>query len=76
MLASCDSDGIVLTWDVRMVKRKNQFDAGPYSVNSIAIDKSGSCLATANDDGIIKLFNESEKDKKPFHTLSGHEDAV
>jgi len=39
MLASCDSDGIVKVWDVRMVKGRSQFDAGPYSCNSVAIDK-------------------------------------
>ena len=51
MLASCDSDGIVKVWDVRMVKGRNQYDAGPYSANSVSIDKSGVIIAAANDEG-------------------------
>lgn len=58
MLASCDSDGIVKVWDVRMVKGKSQFDAGPYSANTVSIDKSGVIIAVASDEGLIKLFNE------------------
>lgn len=58
MLASCDSDGIVKVWDIRMVKGRNQFDAGPYSANSVSIDKSGVILAVASDEGVIKLFDD------------------
>lgn len=51
MLASCDSDGICKIWDVRMVKGRTQYDAGPYSANAVAIDKSGLMIAVANDEG-------------------------
>lgn len=74
MLASCDSDGICKIWDVRMVKGRTQYDAGPYSANSVAIDKSGLMVAVANDEGQIKLFNEATN--KLEHVLKGHEDAV
>eukprot|EP00825_Cyclidium_porcatum_P022179 TRINITY_DN24494_c0_g1_i2.p1 TRINITY_DN24494_c0_g1~~TRINITY_DN24494_c0_g1_i2.p1 ORF type:complete len:129 (-),score=13.20 TRINITY_DN24494_c0_g1_i2:157-543(-) len=74
MLASCDSDGIVKVWDVRMVKGKSQFDAGPYSANSIAVDKSGAIIAVASDEGVIKLFGEQSQ--KLEGTLKGHEDSV
>jgi WD40 repeat protein len=74
MLASCDSDGIVKVWDVRMVKGKNQYDAGPYSANAVSIDKSGAIIAVANDEGQIRLFNDQTQ--KLEHTLKGHEDSV
>lgn len=60
-----------------MVKGRNQFDAGPYSSNSVSIDKSGVFFAVASDEGVIKLFNDqTSKEKKPEAILSGHEDAV
>lgn len=42
-----------------MVKGRNQYDAGPYSSNSVAIDKSGVMIAAATDEGIIKIFNDT-----------------
>lgn len=41
-----------------MVKERNQYDTGPYSANSVAFDKSGSSLAVASDEGLVKIFNE------------------
>jgi len=40
----------------------------------VAIDKSGVMIATGNDEGLIKLFNDQTS--KLEHTLKGHEDAV
>jgi WD40 repeat protein len=56
-LASCDSDGIVKVWDVRMVKEKNHYDSGDFSVNSVDFDRSGTILETANTE--IKIYNEA-----------------
>jgi sperm-associated antigen 16 protein len=42
-----------------MVKGRNQYDAGPYSANAVHIDKSGLMIATATDEGLIKIFNDS-----------------
>ncbi|CAD8213124.1 unnamed protein product [Paramecium octaurelia] len=73
-IASCDADGIIKMWDVRMVKGRSQFDAGPYSANAVALDKSGSILLVGSDDQQIRLYNETTQ--KQEHTLKGHEDAV
>lgn len=37
---------------------RSQFDSGPYSANSVAIDKSGVLLAVASDDQSVKLYND------------------
>ena len=58
-IASCDADGIIKLWDVRMVKGRTQYDAGPHSANSVAIDKSGTQLIVGSDDGLIRLFNDT-----------------
>ena len=47
---------------------------GKYSANSVCFDKSGVIIACADDEGNIKLYNETTG--KLEHTLKGHEDAV
>ena len=42
-----------------MVKGRTQYDAGPHSANSVAIDKSGTQLIVGSDDGLIRLFNDT-----------------
>jgi len=74
LLASCDSDGMVKVWDIRMIKEKGQMDSGPYAANSCAFDKSGQVLAVACDDGILKLY--SEADGRLENQMKGHEDAI
>ena len=49
-------------------------DSGPYAANSCAFDKSGQIIAVACDDGILKLYNES--DGKMENQMKGHEDAI
>jgi WD40 repeat protein len=50
-IASCDSDGIVKVWDVRMVKEKQQYDSGPYSANAVDFDASGTIIGIALNKG-------------------------
>lgn len=47
---------------------------GKYSANAVSIDKSGVMIACADDEGNIKLFNDTTG--KLEHTLKGHEDSV
>lgn len=57
-----------------MVKGRNQFDAGPLSANSVAVDKSGVIMAVASDDGHLKLYNDLTG--KLEHSIKVHDDAV
>merc|ERR1712072_1242805 len=73
-IASCDSDGIVKLWDVRVVAEYLQIDTGQHPANSSAFDKSGKVLTIASGDASVKVFNVEEK---LFLTnLEGHEDSV
>ncbi len=54
--------------------KRTQYDAGPYSTNSLHIDKSGTMISTANDEGVVKIFNDTTG--KLEHVLRGHDDAV
>lgn len=38
--------------------QRSSYDTGEYPANCIAIDKSGSLLAVASDDHIIRLYND------------------
>ena len=49
-------------------------DSGNYSSNACAFDKSGSIIASASDDGFVRLFDE--KTGKNENNLKGHEDSV
>jgi hypothetical protein len=40
----------------------------------LAFDKSGTVIAVATDEGLVKLFNDAKNQLE--NTLKGHEDAV
>lgn len=73
-IASCDSDGMVRVWDVRMVKEEASFDTGLASANNAVFDKSGQYLFVASEDTSVKAFNLLTKERES--ELKGHEDAV
>lgn len=52
---------MVKVWDIRKVAERGQYDGGQYSINSIALDKSGQTLGVACEDGQVKLFSEDGK---------------
>ena len=54
---SCDSEGLVKTWDKRMMKCSFTIDCGPYSTNAIDFDHSGKLAAVASDDFTIKMLD-------------------
>jgi WD40 repeat protein len=73
-IASCDSDGMVRIWDVRMVKEIMNFDTGLASANNAVFDKSCSYVFVASEDSSVKVYNLHSKEKEA--ELKGHEDAV
>lgn len=73
-IASCDADGIVKMWDVRMVAERATVEAGAHPVNTVSFDRSGTVVAAASDDGTIKILDTEEATVKGV--LQGHDDAV
>lgn len=76
-LVSGDVDGVVKVWDVRKVTERNQFDAGPYSVNSVAFDKSCMTIGAGCEDGQVRLFSDDGKSGgKMESVLKGHQGPI
>ena len=76
-IASGDVDGVVKVWDIRQVAERIQFDAGQYSVNAVAWDKSCTVIGVGCDNGEVKIFSDDGKTGgKKESTLKAHTDAV
>ena len=75
-MASCDADGIVMLWDVRMVAEIMTIDCGPHAANSVALDRSGTVLAVASDSGNVVCYSTEVEAADPIAELTGHEDCV
>merc|ERR1712072_898645 len=73
-IASCDSDGIVKLWDVRVVSEYLQIDTGQHPANSASMDRSGKVQAIASGDASVKLFDTEQK--VFIMNMEGHEDSV
>ena len=56
-IASCDSDGMVRIWDVRMVKEIMNFDTGLASANNAIFDKRCTYAFVASEDSSVKVYN-------------------
>jgi len=74
VIASCDSDGVVKLWDVKMVRERTQFDSGQLPANVSIFDKSGSILVVGSEDGSAYAINTDNGDV--VQTLRGHEQGV
>jgi len=57
-----------------MVAELGTVEAGQHPINKVAVDRSGTRLTTASDDGNIKVINLI--DFSILTELTGHEDAV
>lgn len=73
-LASCDADGIVKLWDIRMVSELGSVEAGQHPINKLTMDRSGGRIVAASDDGTLKVINTL--DFSVAADLSGHDKAV
>ncbi|MES1908309.1 MAG: hypothetical protein MHM6MM_001268 [Cercozoa sp. M6MM] len=58
ILASCDADGVVKIWDVRLLgERAEALMSANYNVgaNQVAFDRGGAFLAVACEDGAVRV---------------------
>jgi sperm-associated antigen 16 protein len=72
--ASCDAEGVVKTWDLRMLAEIQSFNTGPHSANKLAYDPCGNVLAVASNDGSVKVL--SLLDKAKSREIRAHEDST
>ena len=56
-MSSCDSDGIVKVWDIRMVQELLTVDCGDTISHCLTFDKNTKSLAVGCSDGEIKIIN-------------------
>jgi len=56
-IASCDSDGIVKVWDIRMVQEICQVDTGNSIALSVAFDKNAKTVWVGGSDAEIKVIS-------------------
>jgi len=73
-IVSCDADGVVKAWDIRMVSELGTVDCGQYPANKVAIDRSGTKISVASDDGNIRVI--SLQDFSVESVLTGHDGPV
>ena len=73
-MASCDSDGIVKVWDIRVVKEICNVDAGDAMAMSVSFDKNSKMVAVGCSDAEIKMINIEKAEI--VGVLKSHEDAV
>lgn len=64
----------VQVWDTRTGSEITSIAAGPSPANRVAVDRTGTIVAIASDDGSCKLFNI--RDGKHEKELTGHKGAV
>ncbi|RYG44178.1 hypothetical protein EON67_12060, partial [archaeon] len=91
-VASCDADGVVRVWDIRMVSERASATLGKVPVHSVAFDRSAAILTAACDDGSIHVLDAGAgadatlpvpgkassrvATLKPLAVLRGHTEAV
>lgn len=76
-IASCDSDGILKAWDIRMVQELMQVDAGDAIAVSVAFDRNAKYIAVGCSDAEIRIVNmQGDKQGEISSILKGHEDSV
>lgn len=56
-IATCDSDGILKTWDIRMVQEVSNTDIGDVIAHCCAFDKTGKYITVGCSDGELKVFS-------------------
>lgn len=73
-ISSCDSDGIVKIWDIRMVQEVCNLDTGDAIAHVCEFDKSGKQVAVGCSDGEIKFVNVERNEIAS--TVKAHEGSV
>lgn len=67
MIVSCDSSGLVMTWDLRARKIVNKIDCGPSNANMACFDPTGLLVVVATGDNLVKVVELSNE--KVFSTI-------
>ena len=76
MIVSCDSSGLVMTWDLRARKVVNKIDCGPSNANMVCFDPTGLLVVVATGDNLVKVVELSNEKvifylllSSPYHVL-------
>lgn len=73
-IITCDAEGVVKLWDLKMMKLRGEVNCGPHSANGVCLDPSGEIAIVANDDCNLYMI-----DLNKFvidSIVKGHEDSV
>lgn len=75
-ISSCDSDGIMKVWDIRMVQEVLSIDTGENIAHSVAFDKNAKVVAVGCSDGEIRMVNVEKGEvaaelKAHSHSVNG-----
>ena len=73
-ISSCDSDGIVKVWDIRMVQEVTNLDTGDAIAHVCEFDKTGKQVAVGCSDGDIKFINVERGEI--VNNIKAHEGSV
>lgn len=74
LICSCDSDGIVKVWDIRMVQEILQMDTGDAICHSATFDKTGKTIVIGCSDGLMKTIDIEKAEI--IGTMKGHDDSI
>lgn len=73
-VSTCDSDGIVKIWDIRMVQELLTVDTGNAIAHCLAFDRATKVLAVGCSNAEIKMINVEKGEIT--NQLKAHDDAV
>lgn len=73
-MVTCDADGFVKSWDVRMFAELGTIETGAHPLNKIALDRGGTKAIAASDDCTVKVIDLANNTLT--QSLGGHEGAV
>ena len=73
-VASCDSDGVVKVWDIRMVQEVATVDTGDAIAHCCEFDKNGKIISVGCSDGEIKQVSVDKGEI--CGSMKGHDGSV
>ena len=73
-VASCDSDGVVKVWDIRMVQEIMNVDTGDALAHCCEFDKTGKILSVGCSDGEIRQITIERGEVT--NSMKAHEGSV
>ena len=73
-IISCDAEGVVKLWDLKMMKLRGEINCGPHAANNICLDPSGEVGIIASDDCSLYVLDLNKFIVESV--VKGHDDAV